>query len=165
MAHSLEEALLNVAVLPYSLKLLPEFEGRLVHISGPLSVSEPLTEPDYNIIVSSIKLKRRVQMYQWVEIKEEEHYYYTTEWKDKLVDSESFDIRTGHRNPTKMPIESQIQIATQVKIGAFTLGNQLKDKFNDFVQVTSDERPERREIKMHSGLYYHSADLWNPQVK
>ncbi|XP_046831115.1 transmembrane protein 43 homolog isoform X1 [Vespa crabro] len=174
VAYSLDEALRNVAVLSNPFKLLPEFEGRLIYISGSLSISEPLTEPDYGIIVSSVKLKRRVQMYQWVEIEEErsfggvteeeKHYYYTTEWKDKLVDSDHFYIRTGHHNPKEMPIKSQIQIANEVKIGAFILGSELKKKFNEFVEITSDERPERKDIKMHSGLYYHSADLWNPQV-
>lgn len=95
---------------------------------------------------------------------EEKHYYYTTEWKDKLVDSDHFYIRTGHHNPKEMPIKSQIQIADEVKIGVFTLGMDLKKKFSDFVEITSDERPEQKNIKMHSGLYYHSADLWNPQV-
>lgn len=74
VAHSLDEALHNVAVLPNTMKLLPEYEGRLIHLSGPLKISEPLTEPDYGVIVSSVKLKRRVQMYQWVEIEEERRY-------------------------------------------------------------------------------------------
>ncbi|KAL2737200.1 transmembrane protein 43 isoform X3 [Vespula maculifrons] len=174
VAYSLDEALQNVAVLSNPFKLLPEFEGRLIHISGSLSISEPLTEPDHGIIMLSVKLKRRVQMYQWVEIEEErsfggvteeeKHYYYTTEWKDKLIDSDHFYIRTGHHNPKEMPIKSQIQIANEVKIGAFILGLELKKKFNEFIEITSDERPERKDIKMHSGLYYHSTDLWNPQV-
>lgn len=71
VAHSLDEALRNVAVLPNSMKVLPEYEGRLIYLSGALKISEPLTEPDYGVIVSSVKLKRRVQMYQWVEIEEE----------------------------------------------------------------------------------------------
>ncbi|XP_066587375.1 transmembrane protein 43 homolog [Prorops nasuta] len=174
VAHSLDEAFRNILVIPNSFQFMPEYEGRLIHISGTVSVSEPLTEPDYGIIVSSIKLKRRVQMYQWVEIEEEQsfssipdeqkHYYYTTEWKDKLIDSERFYIRTGHHNPKEIPIKSQIQISTEAKIGTYILGEELKKKFHDFVEVTSDERPERKDIKMHSGLYYHSNDLWNPAV-
>ncbi|XP_014475217.1 PREDICTED: transmembrane protein 43 homolog isoform X2 [Dinoponera quadriceps] len=174
VAYSLNEALHNIVVVSNPLALLPDYQGRLVYLSGHLQVLEPLTEPDYGIVMSSVKLKRRVQMYQWVEIEEEEsfggatedekHYYYTTEWKDKLVDSDHFYIRTGHHNPKEMSIKSQLQIADEVKIGAFTFGVELKKKFTDFVEVTSDERPERKDIKMHSGLYYHSADLWNPQV-
>lgn len=91
-------------------------------------------------------------------------YYYTQEWKDKLIDSDRFYIRFGHENPREIPIKSQVQIADEVRIGAFVFGTELKKKFTDYVEVTSDERPERKDIKMHSGLYYHSDDLWNPKV-
>lgn len=92
------------------------------------------------------------------------NYYYTTEWKDKLVDSDSFYIRNGHENPTEIPIKSQIQIAEEVKIGNVILGDEMKKTFTEFLEITSDQRPDRVDIKMHSGLYYHSADLWNPHV-
>lgn len=51
-----------------------------------------------------------------------------------------------------------------MKIGPLTLGPQLKDRFVDYVEVTSDDRPERRDIKLHLGIYYHCNDVWNPEV-
>ncbi|XP_074110843.1 transmembrane protein 43 [Cotesia typhae] len=174
VAQSLNEALEQVAIIDDLWSIPTEYEGRLVHISGQLWIDEPLTEPDYGVIIESVKLKRRVQVYQWIEIEEDrvyggevqedKNYYYTTEWKDKLVDSDQFYIRTGHENPKQVPIKSQIQIANQVKIGSVALGLDLKKKFTDFIEITSDQRPERTDIKMHAGLYYHSADLWNPRV-
>ncbi|KAF7997388.1 hypothetical protein HCN44_005665 [Aphidius gifuensis] len=175
IAQSLDEALENIALISDIQNIPEEYNGRLVHLSGPLSINEPLTEPDYGIVVDSVKLKRRVQMYQWIEYEDsglgeaENHddpknYYYTTEWKDKLIDSDSFYIRNGHENPTEIPIKSQIQIAEEVKIGNVILGDEMKNKFTEFLEITSDQRPDRVDIKMHSGLYYHSADLWNPHV-
>lgn len=43
------------------------YEGKVVHVIGPLQILEPLSEPDYNIHVQAVKLRKRVQMYQWIE--------------------------------------------------------------------------------------------------
>ena len=95
---------------------------------------------------------------------EERTYYYTMEWKDKLIDSRSFYIRTGHHNPKAFPIESRIQIADHVHIGHIELGSSIKDKFTQFIELTADSRPEDPSVKLHSGLYYHCMDMWNPEL-
>jgi hypothetical protein len=61
-------------------------------------------------------------------------------------------------------LKSTVYVNERVSVGSYMFGAALKEKFSDFVLVTSDERPERRDIKLHAGLYYHSQDVWNPEV-
>lgn len=49
-------------------------------------------------------------------------------------------------------------------MGVLRISNGIKEKFNNFIEVTSDERPESGDIKLHMGIYYHCDDIWNPQV-
>jgi Transmembrane protein 43 len=139
---------------------------------------EPLTEQDYNIQLSTVKLKRRVQMYQWVEETvenkfgetvatvqtEERTYYYTKDWRDQLIDSRSFYIRSGHHNPQSFPIESKVHVADQVFIGQFNLGQDIKNRITTFTELTSDTRPEDPSVKLHSGMYYHCNDVFEPEI-
>ncbi|CAG2061801.1 unnamed protein product [Timema podura] len=92
------------------------------------------------------------------------NYYYTTNWKDKLISSSKFYVQTGHHNPREFPLMSTVYISEDASVGKFSLSHALKNKFNDFTLFTGDERPERRDIKLHSGLYYHCQDVWNPEV-
>lgn len=178
MIVSLDEALDSAITINAANEVENNYEGRIVHIAGPIVIGEPLTEPDYDIQILAVKLKRRVQMYQWVEETMEQNYgdsiatfqsdsktyYYSTQWRDRLIDSRSFYIQTGHHNPKKFPIESQTQVAESVFLGRYELGNEIKDRFDKYVELTSDTRPEDPSIKLHLGLYYHSDDVFNPQV-
>ena len=44
------------------------------------------------------------------------------------------------------------------------LGSDLKEKFTDFKPFTSDFKPANADFKIYAGLYYHSSNLWNPEV-
>ncbi|XP_066143904.1 transmembrane protein 43 homolog [Euwallacea fornicatus] len=172
--HSLEETYNSAISLNLFNKLEPEYDGHVVHISSDLKVDEPLGELEYGISIQAVKLKRRVQMYQWVEetsprddvVEQQSYkdYYYITEWRDKLVDSDNFYIRFGHENPKEIPLKTVTYVAPLVRLGPFYLSDSLKDKFTEFETLTSDERPGRSDIKLHMGIYYHCHDVFNPEV-
>lgn len=64
---SLDEARANVRPVAYDAEPASRQNGEIIYIMTRLVTDEPLTEPDYNIQVQAVKLKRQVQMYQWVE--------------------------------------------------------------------------------------------------
>lgn len=153
------------------------YEGKIVHIVGPLRILEPISEPDYNIQVQAVKLRKRVQMYQWIEEttdqdnfltepaeESQKTYWYHKDWRDYVVDSSLFYIRPGHHNPTSISIFSETHIAENVKIGWLYLGLDVKRKVNDYYEIWSDSRPERSDIKLHSGFYYHGESALQHEI-
>ncbi|XP_022914457.2 transmembrane protein 43 homolog [Onthophagus taurus] len=170
---SLSKAYEDVIPLnPYE-PVRPELDGHLIHVTAPLGINEPLTAPEYGVSIQSVKLKRRVQMYQWVEEKRDHYtsaeareteYYYIQEWRDKLVDSRNFYIRHNHQNPSEKPLQTYEYVSPVVKVGQFNLGTDLKQKFDNFIEFTSDQRPEGKDVKLHMGIYYHCYDIWNPKT-
>lgn len=81
-----------------------------------------------------------------------------------MVDSSSFYIRSGHENPKELPIKNRVQIAPHVHIGNTELSKAVKAEINNFIEITSDTRPDDGAIKLHSGLYYHCNDVFNPEI-
>lgn len=81
-----------------------------------------------------------------------------------MVDTSGFHMRYSHENPTSIPIESRTQLADHVSIGHYELGAAVKTKIDNWVDFTSDARPDDPAVKLHSGFYYHCNDVWNPEV-
>ncbi|XP_010860826.1 PREDICTED: transmembrane protein 43 [Bison bison bison] len=132
-ATSLAEGL-SLVVSPSSIHTVaPENEGRLVHVIGALRTSKLLSDPNYGVHLPAVKLRRHVEMYQWVEteesreytedgqVKTERKYSYNTEWRSEIVNSRNFDREIGHKNPSAMAVESFTATAPFVQIGRFFL--------------------------------------------
>jgi hypothetical protein len=153
------------------------YEDKLLHIVGELRIQEPLADYSYNILVSAVKLRKTVQMYQWHEDYTENpyaegvesgsdsrSYYYFKDWNEKVVDSRSFHSPFTYQNPQQFPMQGKTFTAEKAYIGNFEIGESVKNMMDDWIDVTSDTRPEDSYIKMHLGWYYHVDDLFNPYV-
>jgi len=180
-ARALDEGLQKIFVPETIDVVFDENNGKLVLLSGPLNIEDDLEDPLYGIKIQAVKLKKLVQMYQWYETEDrrdqnehnpEEHdfhaepatYSYARDWFDEPINSNAFQNTLGHHNPETWPFNSSMITNQRVKIGGFLLGQNLKMKFKDYVTFTSDERPSDPNIKMHAGIYYHSKNMWQPEV-
>ncbi|XP_071522764.1 transmembrane protein 43 homolog isoform X2 [Panulirus ornatus] len=175
-SRSLDEGYNAVIRVPSANAVLEENNHKLVHVWGALSSSPVLTDDAYGVEIHAVRLKRRVQMFQWIEeessVRSEEtpgmptdtSYSYSFAWRDKVVDSSSFSIPWGHNNPTSIPVPSIVQVAETAKVGAYRLSPAIKEKFTDFVSFSGDEQPEGDDIKLHGGMYYITRDIYNPDI-
>lgn len=144
-------------------KIEPNNDGKLVHLSGEVSSEELLTDHDFKFSVKAIKLKRSVEMFQWVEKKEVKKnkkvggseetkttYTYEKEWKNSLIDSDEFEKRKKHNNPKVIPFNEYNIKSRKVNIGVYQLSPTLITGVNHYEAYEN--------IKLDS-LKYENAKL------
>ncbi|NXG45068.1 TMM43 protein, partial [Psilopogon haemacephalus] len=176
-AKSLDEGLSLVIPLDSIHSVSQQNEGRLVHLAGALSTSKPLFDPSYGLSIQAVKLKRHVEMYQWVEyedsreyeengeIKKETKYSYNTEWKSEVVNSKNFDREIGHKNPSAMAVESFTAVSPNVQVGSFVLSKGLVDKIDNFKQLSlSNLEDPHADVTRGGDYFYHSENPRRPEV-
>ncbi|NP_001394208.1 transmembrane protein 43 isoform 7 [Homo sapiens] len=176
-ATSLAEGL-SLVVSPDSIhSVAPENEGRLVHIIGALRTSKLLSDPNYGVHLPAVKLRRHVEMYQWVEteesreytedgqVKKETRYSYNTEWRSEIINSKNFDREIGHKNPSAMAVESFMATAPFVQIGRFFLSSGLIDKVDNFKSLSLSKLEDPHvDIIRRGDFFYHSENPKYPEV-
>ncbi|XP_071082598.1 transmembrane protein 43-like [Haliotis cracherodii] len=177
-ARSLEEGLSIVVPLQTTDVAFEGNNGKLVHLQGHLQTHKMLYDPVYHISVPAVKLRRSVEMYQWVEhetrreyneggdTRVETTYSYDLEWRSELIRSSSFDSSVGHQNPTSLSVSSVTHVADKVLVGSFSLSNGLIEKVTDFKHLTPTYigQPQDPSIKLYMGALYHSFNPAMPQV-
>jgi hypothetical protein len=159
----------------------PGNEGRLIHLSGMAETGETLADAEFGISRRALKLRRKVEMYQWKESSHSETkkklgggtetvttYSYDRTWDDSLVRSSSFKKPAGHENPTSMPISSRELRAAKVTVGAFTLSASLVGKISRYqpVPLPPGEPPPSPvgRLSVDGGGYYLGYAPSSPQI-
>lgn len=161
----------------------PANEGKLVHMTGQAEAKGVLSDPEFGVSVSNgLKLRRKVEMYQWTEERRTETknklgggtekvttYRYQKEWSPEVESSKNFKEPAGHENPASMPYESTEQTAAPITLGVFTLPGFFVEKINRFTPLTEispDSAPEaiRSRVKLDDGGLFLGADPKVPAV-
>lgn len=157
-------------------------DGKLVHLYGQLKTSEILTDDVFGVSDIAIKLKRKTEMYQWVETSKSETkkklgggtvttttYSYSKEWRTDLVNSSSFKKPAGHQNPASFPYGEKVVTASKVTLGAFTMSPGLLRKIQNYVPrpvTNTNTLPVdiRRSASISEGIIYIGGTPASPGV-
>ncbi|MCE9546219.1 MAG: TMEM43 family protein [Planctomycetia bacterium] len=157
--------------------------GKLIHVTGKATTAEKLSDPEFGVSASALKLNRQVEMYQWKEKSETKtekqlgggekkttKYSYDEVWSDRLIDSSTFNKKSeGHVNPDAMPFESTSQVADPITLGGFTLPKFLVEMIDNFetLPVAADAavpKAIKEKGKVHNGRFYVGADPASPAI-
>ncbi|HEX6861584.1 MAG TPA: TMEM43 family protein [Thermoanaerobaculia bacterium] len=180
-ARSLEEG--SRAVVSVSSDLVaPANEGKLVHVTGPISTDGPVVDEDLGVQATAVKLVRNVSMYQWIEEEKSETrkklgggeetvttYEYKKDWSSSPVDSSSFQVPEGHENPGELPLPSATFTADPVRLGAFTLSDEQLSQLDEAKDLPVDAAaaeslPEGMEAIVDKGAFYLGTNPVAPAI-
>jgi hypothetical protein len=143
----------SAVVSVYSETKDPANEGKLVHFTGDARTPSVLTDVDFGVGGSALKLRRIVEVYQWKEnskstTKEKlgggtettTTYTYSQDWSDRMIDSSDFKEAETHSNPKTKSHENMEWLATNVSVGAYEIPEDLLQALSGYqpLMVTSE---------------------------
>lgn len=153
-------------------------EGQLVYTTGTAATTAILNDPLFDISAPGLWLRRKVEMYQWHEVRpsgstsgmqEPAALVYNKIWSETPIPSSSFK-EAVHENPTLKPLASEMQIADRVTLGAFVLSPALVEKIGVVHALQRPALPPRwrgagnKEWFSSGGYLYTSESSSNPPV-
>jgi hypothetical protein len=150
--------------------------GRLVHTTALADTQDVLSDPEFGVSATAIKLTRTVEMYQWIETEHKSTrkksggktetittYSYSKGWKDYFINSNSF--KEAHINPPNMRYRSKAMIARNVNIGDYRLSHGLIRQIVAFQGLPVETLPDLDEqIQLSGGGYYIGANPARPKI-
>ncbi|MCH2229938.1 MAG: TMEM43 family protein [Crocinitomicaceae bacterium] len=130
----------------------PENNGKLIHVTGSVVTSDSLVDEKFGVKVNALKLKRTVEMFQWVEEQEETRrkkigggeetvttYKYVQQWHPSVVKSNTFKEPYGHQNPAQLPYAAYSKSATNVNLDKFIIPKGILSQINSFDPYSIEE--------------------------
>lgn len=119
-----------IPLVPINMTRKHQTNFKLVHCVGRNNTDAPVEDVDFGVAVEqAIRVVRRVEMLQWVEIKREEQssegnktwYEYAQQWSTKVIDHHVFDQQKGHENPRVMACQNDTFSCEKAYLGLYSL--------------------------------------------
>ncbi|MEK7060816.1 MAG: TMEM43 family protein [Patescibacteria group bacterium] len=160
-------------------------EGKLIHFSGLARTPSILTDIDFGVSSSALKLRRTVEMYQWIEQSDSKTveklgggtdttttYTYKKDWSNSIVDSSDFKEAETHQNPTSRKYEDKELVAQNVSVGAYTLSEDLIKNLSGYLPLTLTQEmlnalpyAKQQELELvGSMIYSQTNDTSMPEI-
>jgi hypothetical protein len=163
----------------------PANEGKLIHFSGLARTPSVLTDVDFGVGGSALKLHRIVEVYQWKEnttsntveklgggTETTTTYSYDKDWSDNLIGSSSFKEAEAHQNPTSKRFEDKEWIAQNVNVGVYTISEDLLNSLSGYQPLTLTQEmfatlpsTTQEQLKLVGNIiYFQTSDATLPEI-
>jgi len=142
---------------------------KLAHCSGVVTTSIPVVDSTFGLEQeNAIKVRRTVEVYQWIEHREEEeqeegdpivHYTYEKRWSSSVEgkdfggepDSEEEDAKT--RNSTEWPFHGDTYTNEQLNMGAFKVTESQIGRMQEWSSLDISDRGSALSDAVQQAMY------------
>lgn len=164
-------------------KVASDLNDQLVHMSGMTKTESQLRDKEFGIEENAIKLRRTVEMFQWVESESTKTkkklgggketiktYTYDQEWYQGREDSSKFEEQNGHVNPY-LHFEKAETIADVVNVGAYKLNSTLINQINGSEPLPITQEmieqldPELQDNVLVDNGYFYWSETGKPSIE
>jgi len=162
----------------------PANDKKFIHVSGEVNATQTVGDPIFTVSAPAIRLKRKVEMYQWKEVVQSETrkklgggtetaktYNYEKAWSNSIIDSSKFKIAEEHYNPREMLARDDNFSAPLVTLGGFKLTSSLIAKMSgdEADQLTEDDLKKlppalETKAKLDGSGFYFGSDPASPAI-
>ena len=158
------------AVIVDNGKVLKENENKLVYVTGRINYTgESLYDDMFNISSNTSRLLRKVEVYQWYEIRNVDEngnvtHTYGRGWSSSLFDSSKFHDKS-YKNPTEKPINTKSYNHENVMVGEYVIPDKLLNEIpcKNKINLSEDTYiPEG--FKIYDDYITNSKDMNNPEI-
>lgn len=134
---------------------------KLVHAKGMLSTEKTVDDEQFGLQKEGlVKLRREVEVYQWVERTEEyqsddetkSRKVYRQEWSSTKHNSAAFEVQQDGENPSSWPFEAKTIVNDHVALSAYKVSDSQIGQLNNYKHMSVDGDMDAISEAVHGSL-------------